>query len=84
MRQDSSEKLWSWVDRHGKDYGIGRPYHDRDPPHVGPIDGPEYMAKRGGARTADVKKRHRHQAMQQRPAAPQRPVNVASQSERAG
>ena len=25
----------------------GRPYRDRDPPHVGPIDGKEYIAKRG-------------------------------------
>ncbi len=51
MRQDSSEKLWSWVDRHGKDYGIGRPYHDRDPPHVGPIDGSEYVSRHGSGRS---------------------------------
>ena len=51
MRQDSSEKLWSWVDRHGKDYGIGRPYHDRDPPHVGPIDGSEYVSRHAGGRS---------------------------------
>src|SRR5215213_3054974 len=30
--------------------GIGRPYRDRDPPHVGPSDGKEFVAKRGGAK----------------------------------
>jgi hypothetical protein len=27
--------------------GIGRPYLDRDPPHVAPINGKEYAAHRG-------------------------------------
>jgi hypothetical protein len=27
--------------------GIGRPYLNRDPPHVGPIDGKEFADKRG-------------------------------------
>src|SRR5262252_2980459 len=40
----SSEQLWKWVDTHGKELGIGRPYLDRDAPHVGPIDGKEYAA----------------------------------------
>jgi hypothetical protein len=43
----SSEKLWRWIDEHGNEFGIGRPYLDRDPPHVGPIDGKEYADKRG-------------------------------------
>jgi len=43
----SSEVLWKWVDQHGADFGIGRPYLDRDPPHVGPMDGKEYADKRG-------------------------------------
>jgi hypothetical protein len=43
----SSEQLWKWIDEHGKDFGLGRPYLDRDPPHVGPVDGKEYAAKRG-------------------------------------
>jgi hypothetical protein len=43
----SSEVLWKWVDAHGKEYGIGRPYLDKDPPHVAPIDGQEYADKRG-------------------------------------
>ena len=46
----SSKGLWKWIDAREKELGIGRPYLDRDPPHVGPIDGQEYAAKRGGAR----------------------------------
>ena len=46
-RYASSEKLWKWIDAHEKELGIGRPYLDRDPPHVAPIDGKEYAAKRG-------------------------------------
>jgi len=43
----SSESLWKWIDAHGKEFGVGRPYLDYDPPHVGPIDGKEYADKRG-------------------------------------
>jgi hypothetical protein len=43
----SSEKLWTWIDAREKELGIGRPYRDRDPPHVAPIDGKEYADKRG-------------------------------------
>src|SRR5713226_9853060 len=43
-RWASCEQLWKWVDTHEKDLGIGRPYLDRDPPHVAPIDGEEYAA----------------------------------------
>jgi hypothetical protein len=43
----TTDLLWKWVDEHGREYGIGRPYLDRDPPHVGPIDGKEYVDKRG-------------------------------------
>jgi hypothetical protein len=49
QRYASSDELWKWIDAHEKELGIGRPYRDRDPPHVGPIDGKEYVAKRGGA-----------------------------------
>jgi hypothetical protein len=38
----SSEQLWKWIDTHEKELGIGRPYRDRDAPHVAPIDGKEY------------------------------------------
>jgi hypothetical protein len=43
----SSEILWKWIDVHGQEYGIGRPYLDKDPPHIAPIDGKEYADKRG-------------------------------------
>jgi hypothetical protein len=46
-RWSSSERLWKWIDAHGKDFGIGRPYLDKDPPHIAPIDGKEYADKRG-------------------------------------
>jgi hypothetical protein len=47
QRYASSEALWKWIDTHGEEFGIGRPYLDRDPPHVAPIDGKEYAAHRG-------------------------------------
>src|SRR5204863_7422610 len=46
----STVELWKWIDAREKELGIGRPYLNRDPPHVGPIDGTEYAAKRGGAK----------------------------------
>jgi hypothetical protein len=46
-RYASSDELWKWIDAHEKELGIGRPYLDRDPPHVAPIDGKEYADKRG-------------------------------------
>jgi hypothetical protein len=47
QRYASSEELWKWIDAHENEFGIGRPYLDRDPPHVAPIDGKEYADKRG-------------------------------------
>jgi hypothetical protein len=62
LRQASSENFWSWIDKHGKDYGIGRPYLARDPPHVGPIDGQEYISRRGtGSKQAAASLRKRSQ-----------------------
>lgn len=57
-RCTSSESLWKWIDAHEKELGIGRPYLDKDPPHVAPIDGKEYADKRGllQARVAGLKK----------------------------
>jgi hypothetical protein len=58
----SSENLWKWIDAHGKEFGIGRPYLDKDPPHVAPIDGKEYADHRRGANTQharpELKKRN--------------------------
>jgi hypothetical protein len=46
----ASEILWRWIDQHGKEFGIGRPYMNRDRPHLAPIDGVEYAHHRGVAR----------------------------------
>ena len=54
-RQTSSEALWKWVDAHGKEFGIGRPYLDRDPPHVGPIDGKEYADHHSGMKAREAR-----------------------------
>jgi hypothetical protein len=53
-----SDVLWKWIDAHEKELGIGRPYLDKDPPHVAPVDGKEYADKRGlaKARLAGVKR----------------------------
>lgn len=67
QRWASTEVLWKWVDANGKALGIGRPYLDHDPPHVGPIDGPEYISKRGIAtdskQAANVKSRKGRRAV---------------------
>jgi hypothetical protein len=46
QRWITSGILWQWIDAHGEEYGVARPYLGRDPPHVGPIDGQEYADKR--------------------------------------
>ena len=59
----SSESLWKWIDAHGKEYGVGRPYLDKDPPHVAPIDGKEYADHHRAAKSqhakSGMKKRNR-------------------------
>jgi hypothetical protein len=50
QRWVSTEKFWKWIDANGKQFGIGRPYLGRDPPHVAPIDGREYAAHNPGMR----------------------------------
>ena len=63
QRSISTESFWKWVDAHGQEFGIGRPYLDRDPPHVAPIDGKEYAAHHRGTNAQhaelDMKKRNR-------------------------
>ena len=64
QRQASTDIFWKWIDGHEKEFGIGRPYLDRDPPHVAPTDGKEYASHRGTPTLhagRDVKKRT-HQA----------------------
>jgi hypothetical protein len=59
----STQSLWKWIDARGKDFGIGRPYLDRDPSHLAPIDGQEYVAHHHGTKAqhakSDIKKRNR-------------------------
>jgi hypothetical protein len=50
QRWISSESLWKWIDAHGKEFGIGRPYLHKDPPHLAPIDGKEYAAHQRGTK----------------------------------
>src|SRR5258708_35160758 len=63
QRWISTESFWKWIDAHGKEFGIGRPYLDRDPMHLAPIDGKEYAAHRGETKAqhagSDLKKRNR-------------------------
>jgi hypothetical protein len=63
QRWISTESLWKWIDARGKEFGIGRPYLDRDPPHLAPIDGKEYAAHRRETKPqhagSDLKKRNR-------------------------
>lgn len=63
QRLTSSQAFWKWIDTHGKDFGVGRPYLDHDPPHVGPTDGKEYADKRGTkARQAESTAKPAHRA----------------------
>src|SRR4029077_15820882 len=62
----SSESLWKWIDLHGKEFGIGRPYLDKDAPHVARIDGKEYAAHRvePNVQHAEARvKKHQHVAL---------------------
>jgi hypothetical protein len=72
-RWNSSEMLWKWIDAHGKEFGIGRPYSDRDPPHLAPTDGKEYAAHhrptKAQAKGSDSKKRNLLAARHDRAAA---------------
>lgn len=60
QRWVSTEILWKWIDANEKEFGIGRPYLNRDPPHVAPIDGKEYASRRGSkAQQAEAKMKKR-------------------------
>jgi hypothetical protein len=54
-RLNASETLWKWVDAHGMEFGIGRPYLGRDPPHVAPIDGKEYADHHPGMKARQAR-----------------------------
>jgi hypothetical protein len=56
-RLASSDEMWRWIDAHEKELGIGRPYRDRDAPHVAPLEGREYLAHRVEGKTKNGRQR---------------------------
>ncbi len=46
-RWAATESLWKWIDANETEFGIGRPYLRKDPAHLTPIDGEEYITRRG-------------------------------------
>jgi len=80
QRWTSTETFWKWIDAHGKEFGIGRPYLGRDPPHVAPIDGKEYAAHNPGMKAyaqADIKKHSRLAGAAKMPGKPKIVQNAA-------
>jgi hypothetical protein len=75
-----SEILWKWIDAHEKEIGIGRPYLDKDPPHVGPIDGTEYADKRSMLKAA-TRQIEKHARVVKSKMKAHRQQRLASQSE---
>ncbi len=83
-RWASSEKLWKWVDAHGKEFGIGRPYLGTDPPHVAPVDGQEYAAHyRGSKHAGSAVKKVKRLAVRNDPNVAKRPRAAAASKLRA-
>jgi len=82
-RWASSEILWKWIDAHGKEFGIGRPYLDRDPSHVAPIDGQEYVSHQNHTkiqRAGSDQKRRNRLAVREERAIVRRPKSVKTRS----
>jgi hypothetical protein len=78
QRFASSVKLWKWVDSHGKEFGIGRPYLGKDPPHVAPVDGQEYAKhNRGSKQAVSVLKKLKRSATRDRSRPAKRPRTAA-------
>lgn len=74
-RLASSVQLWNWIDAHEKELGIGRPYLDRDPPHVAAVDGQEYADHRIKPKTQHAESgagRNRHLAAHNDQSTPKR------------
>jgi hypothetical protein len=76
-RYGASEVLWKWIDAHEKELGIGRPYRDRDPPHVGPIDGKEFADKRGRANMRNTARASNNQVAKRKGPAATTPARTA-------
>jgi hypothetical protein len=54
-RFESTGQMWDFIDKHEKELGIGRPYLNRDPPHIAPLDGEEYATHRLQPKLAQAK-----------------------------
>jgi hypothetical protein len=76
QRWISTVALWTWIDANEQQTGIGRPYLGRDPPHVAPIDGEEYVSRRGSKTDVAEAKKPEPEKKQ--------PVQVAGQLEKQG
>jgi hypothetical protein len=74
QRWVSTEKFWKWIDAHGKEFGIGRPYLGRDPPHVAPIDGREYAAHNPGMKVQHAHAELKHTRLAARDGAAKMPA----------
>ncbi|WP_458757747.1 peptidase M15 [Afipia sp. TerB] len=78
QRFASSARFWKWIDAHGKEFGIGRPYLGKDPPHVAPINGEEYAKhNRGTKQAASGVKKVKHVATSDHSHPVRRPRTVA-------
>jgi len=55
-----SATLWAAIDRLGPRFGLGRPYGDRDPPHVAPLSSPEFAVAGHYRRHTLSARRHHH------------------------
>jgi hypothetical protein len=85
QRWASTEKFWKWIDANGKEFGIGRPYLGRDPPHVAPIDGKEYAAHNPGMKAhAEVDSKKRRLATAAKMPAKRKIVQSAARPTRQG
>ena len=85
QRWIATDNLWKWIDAHGEEFGIGRPYLDRDPPHVAPIDGKEYAAHHHGTKAQHAgsdKKKHGRLAVRDDRSMAKRPRTARSSKDR--
>ena len=82
QRWASTETLWKWIDANGKQFGIGRPYLTSIRVSFRST-APEYASRRGGSKSADVKKRQK-QAAHARPAAARTAAARSSSGKPAG
>jgi hypothetical protein len=85
-RLTSSVEMWNWIDAHEKVLGIGRPYLDRDPPHVAPVDGQEYADHRIKPKTQHAEsesRKNRHLAAHSDHSKPKRTGAAKSSSAQA-